>query len=90
MGLKTMKNFITTNAVQNITSVPKQPGKIYVDTRRGDKNSLEPSGLEPVYIHKKINFQFRSSKINPVTYKQTVLVQFKTKVEQSSVKRVYL
>lgn len=53
MGLKTTKNFITTNAVQNITSVPKKPEKIYVDTKKGDKNLLEPSGLEPIYIHKK-------------------------------------
>ncbi|KAH3840276.1 enkurin-like [Dreissena polymorpha] len=53
MGLKTTKNFLTTNAVQNITSVPKKPEKIYVDTRKGDKNYLEPSGLEPVFIHKK-------------------------------------
>ena len=54
MGLKTTKNFITTNAVQNITSVPKKPEKIFVDTKKGDKNLLEPSGLEPVFIHKKV------------------------------------
>ncbi|KAL4228190.1 hypothetical protein ACF0H5_013624 [Mactra antiquata] len=53
MGLKTTKNFITTNAVQNITSVPKRPEKVYVDTKKGDKNYLEPSGLEPVFTHKK-------------------------------------
>lgn len=53
MGLKTTKNFITTNAVQNITSVPKKPEKIYVDTKKGDKNLLDPSGLEPKFIHKK-------------------------------------
>lgn len=53
MGLKTSKNFITNNAVQNITSVPRAAQKIYVDTRRGDKNLLEPSGLEPVYVHRK-------------------------------------
>jgi len=53
MGLKTTKNFITTNAVQNITSVPKRPEKVYVDTKKGDKNCLETSGLEPVYVHKK-------------------------------------
>ncbi|XP_021350456.1 enkurin-like [Mizuhopecten yessoensis] len=53
MGLKTNKNFITTNAVQNITSVPKASQKIYCDTRNGDKNYLTPSGLEPKYVHKK-------------------------------------
>jgi hypothetical protein len=56
MGLKTSKNFITNNAVQNITSVPRAPQKIYVDTRRGDKNLLEPSGLEPVYVHRKVSY----------------------------------
>ncbi|ESP01923.1 hypothetical protein LOTGIDRAFT_199949 [Lottia gigantea] len=53
MGLKTTKNFITTNAVQNITSVPKRPEKKYVDTRNGDAHNLIPSGLEPVYVQKK-------------------------------------
>ncbi|XP_071158226.1 enkurin-like [Mytilus galloprovincialis] len=53
MGLKTSKNFITNNAVQNITSVPRMPQKVYVDTRGGHKNLLEPSGLEPVYVHRK-------------------------------------
>lgn len=53
MGLKTEKNFITQNAVQNIMSVPKKPEKNYVDTRKGDKHLLDPSGLEPKYIKKK-------------------------------------
>lgn len=56
MGLKTSKNFITNNAVQNITSVPRMPQKVYVDTRGGHKNLLEPSGLEPVYVHRKVTF----------------------------------
>lgn len=55
MGVKTTKNFISTNAVENITSVPKQPMKRYVDTRHGDTHSLIPSGLEPVYLHKKVS-----------------------------------
>jgi len=53
MGLRTNKNFITENAVETIMSVPRKPQKVYVDTRRGDKHCLIPSGLEPVYIHKK-------------------------------------
>eukprot|EP00745_Piridium_sociabile_P012489 TRINITY_DN191644_c0_g1_i1.p1 TRINITY_DN191644_c0_g1~~TRINITY_DN191644_c0_g1_i1.p1 ORF type:complete len:252 (-),score=81.66 TRINITY_DN191644_c0_g1_i1:15-770(-) len=53
MGLKTTKNFITTNAVENITSVPKKPAKLFADTRNGDTHSLIPSGLEPVFVHKK-------------------------------------
>lgn len=53
MGLKTTKNFITTNAVENITSVPKKPAKKFADTKNGDTHNLIPSGLEPVYVHKK-------------------------------------
>jgi len=53
MGLKTTKNFITQNAVENIMSVPKKAEKNYVDTRSGDKHPLETSGLEPHFIHKK-------------------------------------
>ncbi|XP_041367659.1 enkurin-like [Gigantopelta aegis] len=53
MGLKTNKNFITTNACQNITSIPKKPEKKFADTRIGDTHRLEPSGLEPVFVHKK-------------------------------------
>jgi hypothetical protein len=55
MGLRTNKNFITENAVQNIMSVPKKPEKAYIDTRNGDKHSLIPSGLEPIYLKKKVN-----------------------------------
>ena len=55
MGLKTNKNFITTNAVENITSVPKKPEKKFVDTRNGDSHNLIPSGLEPMYVHKKVS-----------------------------------
>lgn len=53
MGLKTTKNFITTNAVEAITAVPSKPKKKFVDTRHGDAHNLVPSGLEPVYVHKK-------------------------------------
>jgi len=53
MGLRTTKNFITQNAVENIMSVPKKPEKNFVDTRGGDKQALERSGMEPKYVHKK-------------------------------------
>ena len=52
MGIRTNKNFINTNAVENIMSVPKKPLPKYVDTRRGDNNLLETSGLVPKYTHK--------------------------------------
>ena len=54
MGLRTTKDYITQNAVENINSVARRPDKTYVDTRRGDKHSLIPSGLEPLYVHKKV------------------------------------
>ncbi|XP_064648121.1 enkurin-like [Lineus longissimus] len=53
MGLRTTKNFITTNAVENIMSVPKNPEHIYVDTKKGDKHTLDQSGLAPKYVNKK-------------------------------------
>lgn len=53
MGLKTTKNFITTNAVEAITSVPTKPEKKFADTRIGDTHNLIPSGLEPVFVHKR-------------------------------------
>merc|ERR1711976_234496 len=53
MGLKTTKDFIKQNTVENIMSVPKKPEKYFVDTRGGDKQPLDPSGLEPVYVHRK-------------------------------------
>ncbi|CAK8698353.1 unnamed protein product [Clavelina lepadiformis] len=52
LGIRTNKNFINTNAVENIMSVPKKPLPKFVDTRRGDNNFLEPSGLVPKYTKK--------------------------------------
>ncbi|CAH1237787.1 ENKUR [Branchiostoma lanceolatum] len=53
MGLQTNKNFITTNAVENIMSVPKKPVAKYVDTPKGATFNLDPSGLNPKYVQKK-------------------------------------
>lgn len=54
LGIKTNKNFISQNAVDTIMAVPKKPEKNFVDTRKGDKFKLEPSGLEPVYVKKRV------------------------------------
>jgi hypothetical protein len=54
LGLKTNKNFVAQNAVDTIMTVPKKPEKNMVDTRKGDKFSLDPSGLTPVYVKKKV------------------------------------
>jgi hypothetical protein len=53
MGIKTTKNFITTNAVENIMAVPKKPATNFADTRNGDTFPLEESGLVPKYRTKK-------------------------------------
>ena len=52
MGIRTNKNFINTNAVENIMSVPKKPVPKSVDTRWGDTGLLEHSGLVPKYVNK--------------------------------------
>ncbi|XP_014680832.1 PREDICTED: enkurin-like [Priapulus caudatus] len=54
MGLKSNKNFITTNAVENITSIPKKAVPKVVDTRGGDTHPLDASGLAPKYVKKKL------------------------------------
>lgn len=53
MGFKTTKDFIVNNAVKNITTDPKAPAQIFCDTRIGDKNALDPSGLAPKFVNKK-------------------------------------
>jgi len=53
MGIKSTKNFITTNAVENIMSVPKKPAANFVDTKKGDTQPLEISGLVPKYLKRK-------------------------------------
>ena len=41
MGVKTERNFITTNAVSNIMSVPRNPPLKYVDTSKGAQHLVE-------------------------------------------------
>lgn len=53
MGIKSNKNFINTNAVENIMSVPKKPAANFADTKHGATHPLEPSGLTPKYVNKK-------------------------------------
>ncbi|XP_048508123.1 enkurin, partial [Athalia rosae] len=47
------KNFRQQNIINVKRSRPKQPRKRYVDTRYGSTYDLEPSGLLPIYIHRK-------------------------------------
>ncbi|XP_063062235.1 enkurin [Engraulis encrasicolus] len=53
MGIQTKKDFVKTNAFENIMAVPKKPQPTYVDTKKGDKFPLETSGLVPKYLKKK-------------------------------------
>ncbi|XP_012670694.2 enkurin [Clupea harengus] len=53
MGIHTRKDFVKTNAIENIMAVPKKPQPIYVDTKKGDKHPMENSGLVPKYLKKK-------------------------------------
>ena len=53
MGVKSDKNYITTNAVENIVSVPKKPAANFADTKDGAIHPLEDSGLTPKYVKKK-------------------------------------
>ena len=53
MAVKSNKNFVTANAVENIMSIPKKPEKKYADTKMGATHQLEPSGLTPKYRNKK-------------------------------------
>lgn len=41
MGTKTSRNFITTNAVNTIMSVPRKPQSKYVDTPKGAQHLVE-------------------------------------------------
>ena len=53
MGKKTTRNFLTTNAIENITAIPKKPMQKYVDSPQGASHKLVGSGLLPEFIHKK-------------------------------------
>ena len=53
MGKKTNKDFVKTNAIENITTIPKKPVPKYVDSPQGKTYALEGSGLVPQYIHKR-------------------------------------
>ena len=54
MGIHTNKDFVKTNVLENTTAVARKPQPIYADTKRGDKQLLEKSGLVPKYIKKKV------------------------------------
>lgn len=83
LGIKTSKNYVSQNAIDAIMAVPKKPERNFVDTRYGSKFSLDPSGLVPVYVRKKVRnrhtkkalFLFLQLKFN--SYKQKrILVEF--------------
>ena len=54
MGTRTEKNFIQTNALDVVMTVPKKPERNTVDDRFGDKFPVDQSGLTQKYILKKV------------------------------------
>ena len=53
MGTKTDKNFIKSNAMENMNSTAKKSDPKYVDSPSGTSHTLDPSGLVPKYVMKK-------------------------------------
>ena len=53
MGTKTDKNFIKSNAMENINSTAKKSDPKYVDSQSGTSHTLDPSGLVPKFVMKK-------------------------------------
>lgn len=53
-GIRTTKNFVKHNAAEAELSVPKAPARRLVDDRHGNGFNLRPSGLEPLYLKKKV------------------------------------
>ncbi|KAJ8396791.1 hypothetical protein AAFF_G00013900 [Aldrovandia affinis] len=53
IGMHSSKDFIRNNAIENLLAAPRKPQPIYADTRHGDKQPLECSGLVPKYLKKK-------------------------------------
>jgi hypothetical protein len=54
MGTRTEKNFVQTNALDVVMTVPKRPERNIVDDRFGDKFPIDASGLTPKYTLKKV------------------------------------
>ncbi|TSU75987.1 Enkurin [Bagarius yarrelli] len=52
LGVHSQKDFVKTNAMETILSVPRKPEPAYAHTKHGDKELLENSGLVPKYIRK--------------------------------------
>lgn len=53
MAEKSTKDFVKTNAIGNITAIPKKAKPKYTDSPKGTTHLLEESGLLPQYVHKK-------------------------------------
>lgn len=61
MGARTEKNFIQSNALDVVMTVPKKPERNVVDDRFGDKYPIDASGLTPKYVLKKVRLEFENS-----------------------------
>ena len=58
MGARTEKNFIQSNALDVVMTVPRKPERNVVDDRFGDKYPIDTSGLTPKYVLKKVRRSF--------------------------------
>ena len=54
MAVRSEKNFIQSNALDVVLTVPKRAERKFVDDRFGDTFSLDPSGWTPKYLMKKV------------------------------------
>ncbi|XP_028606263.2 enkurin-like [Podarcis muralis] len=53
MGIRSKKDYISSNVAEAIMAVAKKPLRACVDVRKGDKFLLDDSGLIQRYLHKK-------------------------------------
>jgi hypothetical protein len=76
MGARTEKNFVQTNALDVVMTVPKKPERNVVDDRFGDKYPVDPSGLAPKYIFKKVRKFYLHSFVVDINLNFRILVKY--------------
>jgi hypothetical protein len=52
------RNYCHRNIIQAARLVPSQPKRNYVDTKKGDAQALQSSGLEPHYVLRKVHSSY--------------------------------
>lgn len=54
VAVRSEVDYIAENALKNIKSVASEAQRNVVDSRKGSKQVLKRSGLEPVFVFKKV------------------------------------